>query len=129
LSKLGRFMAEVENKIQQPVVKEGTVIRKGKDGKLEVVILGFIPADQRKFSYNFVFALSLSIMKIAERNGGRAYSTGLYFKSKAAKVLGKDRLARLKSFKNQIDDKGIFNPGKVVGYSVMDSAMSIGSAM
>jgi Fe-S oxidoreductase len=128
LSRLGHFMAEVENKINQPVVKEGTVIRKGKDGKPEVVILGFIPADQRKFSYNFVFSLSLSIMKIAEANGGRAYSTGLYFKSKAEKVLGVERVARLKAFKNKIDEKGIFNPGKVIGYSLMDSAMIIGNA-
>jgi FAD/FMN-containing dehydrogenase len=128
LSRLGRFMTEVENKINQPVVKEGTVIRKGKDGKPEVVILGFIPADQRKFSYNFVFSLSLSIMKIAEANGGRAYSTGLYFKSKAEKVLGTERVARLKAFKNKIDARGIFNPGKVIGYSLMDSAMRIGSA-
>ncbi|PKN96099.1 MAG: Fe-S oxidoreductase, partial [Chloroflexi bacterium HGW-Chloroflexi-5] len=87
------------------------------------------PADQRKFSYNLVFSLSLSVMKIAEKNGGRAYSTGLYFKSKAEKVLGKDRLSRLKNFKNQIDRKGIFNPGKVMGYSLMDSAMSAGSAL
>jgi len=127
LSRLGRFMAEVENKINQPVVKEGTVVRKGKDGKPEVVILGFIPADQRKFSYNFVFSLSLSIMKIAEANGGRAYSTGLYFKSKVEKVLGTERVARLKAFKNKIDARGLFNPGKVIGYSLMDSAMRIGS--
>jgi len=128
LSRLGRFMAEVDNKINQPVVKEGTVVRKGKDGKPEVVILGFIPADQRKFSYNFVFSLSLSIMKIAEANGGRAYSTGLYFKSKADKVLGTERVARLKAFKNKIDAAGIFNPGKVIGHSLMDSAMRIASA-
>ncbi len=115
-------MAEVENKINQPIVKEGTVIRKGKDGKPEVVILGFIPADQRKFSYNFVFSLSLSIMKIAEANGGRAYSTGLYFKSKAEKVLGAERVARLKAFKKKTDKNDIFNPGKVIGYSLMDSA-------
>jgi Fe-S oxidoreductase/FAD/FMN-containing dehydrogenase len=128
LSRLGRFMAEVDNKINQPVVKEGTVVRKGQDGNPEVVILGFIPADQRKFSYNFVFSLSLSIMRIAEANGGRAYSTGLYFKSKAKKVLGAKRVARLKAFKNQVDEKGIFNPGKVFGYTIMDSAMSLGSA-
>ena len=97
LSALGNFMEEVENKINQPVVKEGTVIRKGKDGKPEVVILGFIPADQRKFSYNFVFSLSLSIMNIAERNGGRAYATGLYFKSKANKVLGPGEDSQIKS--------------------------------
>ena len=129
LSALGNFMEEVENKINQPVVKEGTVIRKGKDGKPEIVILGFIPADQRRFSYNFVFSLSLSIMNIAERNGGRAYATGLYFKSKAPKIFGQDRLAKLKSFKDKIDGKGIFNPGKVMGYGLMDAAMSLGGAL
>jgi Fe-S oxidoreductase/FAD/FMN-containing dehydrogenase len=129
LSRLGNFMEEVENKINQPVVKEGTVIRKGKDGKPEVVILGFIPADQRKFSYNFVFSLSLSIMNIAERNGGRAYATGLYFKSKAEKVLGAERVVKLKAFKTKIDKQGIFNPGKVIGFSLMDIAMNVGSAL
>lgn len=129
LSRLGNFMAEVENKINQPVVKEGTVIRKGKDGEPEVVILGFIPADQRKFSYNFVFSLSLSIMNIAERNGGHAYATGLYFKSKAEKVLGLERVAKLKAFKTKIDKQGIFNPGKVIGFSLMDIAVNVGSAL
>ena len=38
LAGLGNFMEEVENKINQPVVKEGTVIRKGKDGRPEIVI-------------------------------------------------------------------------------------------
>lgn len=129
LNRLGHFLEEVENKINQPIVKEGTVIRKGKDGKPEVVILGFIPADQRKFSYNFVFSLSLSVMKIAEKNGGRAYSTGLYFKSKAKSVFGKERLERLKAFKNQVDGKGLFNPGKVTGFSLLDGAVSVGSAL
>jgi Fe-S oxidoreductase/FAD/FMN-containing dehydrogenase len=129
LTSLGNFMEEVENKINQPVVKEGTVIRKGKDGQPEIVILGFIPADQRQFSYNFVFSLSLSIMNIAERNGGRAYSTGLYFKNKAEKVLGPERVARLKAFKNKIDVKGIFNPGKVIGYGLLDAAISLGGAL
>jgi Fe-S oxidoreductase/FAD/FMN-containing dehydrogenase len=129
LSALGNFMEEVENKINQPVVKEGTVIRQGRDGKPEIVILGFIPADQRRFSYNFVFSLSLSIMNIAERNGGRAYATGLYFKSKAAKIFGPERLAKLQSFKNKIDGKGIFNPGKVAGFGLIDAAMELGGAL
>ncbi len=64
--KLGDVMAEIENKVNQPMVKEGVIIRQGRNGKPEVVILGFIPSDQRKFSYNFVFGLSLTIMKIAE---------------------------------------------------------------
>jgi Fe-S oxidoreductase/FAD/FMN-containing dehydrogenase len=129
LSSLGDFMEEVEKKINQPVVKEGTVIRKGKDGLPEVVILGFIPADQRRFSYNFVFSLSLSIMNIAERNGGRAYATGLYFKSKANKIFGPERVVKLRVFKDKIDGKGILNPGKVIGYGLLDAAMSVGGAM
>ena len=129
LASLSSFMEEVEKKINQPVVKEGTVIRKGNDGRPEVVILGFIPADQRQFGYNFVFSLSLSIMNIAERNGGRAYATGMYFKNKAEKVFGTERVARLKAFKNKIDVKGIFNPGKVIGYGLLDAAMFLSSAL
>ena len=48
LSGLGDLMADVEHDIDQPVVKEGIFIREGKYGEPEVVILGFIPADQRK---------------------------------------------------------------------------------
>jgi len=71
----------------QWTVKEGVIIQKGINGEPEVVILGFIPSDQRKFSYNFVFGLVLSIMKIAEKHGGRPYATGMYFSKKADSVL------------------------------------------
>jgi len=127
LSAFGDFMKKVESTIQQPVVKEGVVIRKSTSGKPEVVILGFIPSDERKFSYNFVFPLSLTVMKIAEKYGGRAYATGLYFKSKAKAVLGKDRLARMKSFKKKIDPKGILNPGKVLGAGLIGTAVKLAS--
>ena len=127
LSAFGDFMKKVESTIQQPVVKEGVVIRKSTSGKPEVVILGFIPSDERKFSYNFVFPLSLTVMKIAEKYGGRAYATGLYFKSKAKTVLGKDRLAQMKSFKKKVDPKGILNPGKVLGGGLIGTAVRLGS--
>ena len=94
LDKLGDVMDEIEHKVNQPVVKEGVIIKKGSDGKPEVVILGFIPSDQRKFSYNFVFGLVLSIIKIAHKYGGRPYSTGLYFTSQAEAILGKDKRCR-----------------------------------
>jgi FAD/FMN-containing dehydrogenase/heterodisulfide reductase subunit C len=115
LSNLESVMKEIEKKISQPVVKEGIVIREGKRGKPEVVILGFIPSDQRKFNYNLVFGLSLSIMKIAERYGGGAYSTGLYFTKKAPMVFGRERIEKLKQYKKKADPKGIMNPGKVIG--------------
>ena len=125
LASLGDVMTEIEHKIHQPVVKEGVVIRQGKDGKPEVAILGFIPSDQRKFSYNFVFGLVLTILKIADHYGGRPYSTGLYFSSKADQVLGDERLARLRVFKKEVDPKGLLNPGKVTGHALMSTALSI----
>lgn len=115
LSALGDVMTEIDRKIAQPIVKEGIVIREGHNGQPEVVILGFIPSDQRKFNYNFVFSLSMSIMKIAEKHGGRAYATGLYFTRKAPTILGAERTKRLKTFKKQVDPKNILNPGKVIG--------------
>jgi len=126
LKSLGDVMLDIENKIQQPVVKEGVVIRHGPSNEPQVVILGFIPSDERKFSYNFVFGLSLTVMKIAEKHGGRAYSTGLYFTKKAKEVLGGKRLKRLKEYKKKVDPKGNLNPGKVIGNGLMSMAITLG---
>ncbi|MCX5824273.1 MAG: FAD-binding protein, partial [Deltaproteobacteria bacterium] len=71
--------------------------------------------------------LSLSMMRLAEKHGGRAYATGLYFSTKARDVLGKDRLARLTTFKKQVDPKGILNPGKVLGGKLIGMAVMLGS--
>ncbi|HUU64331.1 MAG TPA: FAD-binding and (Fe-S)-binding domain-containing protein [Dehalococcoidia bacterium] len=128
LSALGDVMTEIERKIAQPIVKEGVVIREGHNGKPEVVILGFIPSDQRRFNYNFVFGLSLSIMKIAEKHGGRTYATGLYFARKAPGVLGADRARRLKAFKAQVDPKNILNPGKVIGNRLVGAFLGLAQA-
>jgi Fe-S oxidoreductase/FAD/FMN-containing dehydrogenase len=126
LSSLGNALTEIEKKVKQPLVKEGVIIRKSTNGKPEVVILGFIPADQRKFSFNFVFGLVLTIIQIAENNGGRAYSTGLYFSTEADKLLGKDRADRIRAFKKKADPLSLMNPGKVV--TPMLAAKAIGFA-
>jgi Fe-S oxidoreductase/FAD/FMN-containing dehydrogenase len=125
LSALGEVLADIERKVHQPVVKEGVVIREGRSGEPEVVILGFIPSDQRTFSYNFVFSLVLTIMKIAEKHGGRPYATGLYFARKAKEVLGEDRVRRLETAKAQRDPKGILNPGKVLGGGLVGRALGL----
>lgn len=125
LEKLGEVMEEIESKVNQPVVKEGVVIRRGRDGKPEVVILGFIPSDQRRFSYNFVYGLVLTIMKIAEKHGGRPYSTGLYFTGKAKEILGRERAERLRKFKREVDGKGILNPDKVLGGKLIGPALRL----
>jgi Fe-S oxidoreductase/FAD/FMN-containing dehydrogenase len=125
LRSLGDMMSEVERKVDQPVVKEGVIIRDGANGEPEVVILGFIPGDQRKFTYNFVFSLSLTIMKIAEKHGGRAYATGLYFTRKVDEILGRERAERLRAFKAQVDPKGLLNPGKVIGNGLLSAFLQL----
>jgi hypothetical protein len=67
-----QILAEIEKTVRQPLVKEGIVIREGREGKSEAVLLGFIPADQRKFTFNFVFGLVLTIIRIAKNHGSRA---------------------------------------------------------
>ncbi len=125
LSALGDVLTEIEEKVAQPIVKEGIVIRESRDGQPEVVILGFIPSDQRRFNYNFVFALALTIMKIAQRHGGRPYATGLYFARKAEAVFGADRARRMEAFKRQVDPRRIFNPGKVIGNRLVGLFLSL----
>ena len=129
LSTLGDTMTEIESEVNQPVVKEGIVIRDSIGGKPEVVILGFIPSDQRRFSYNFVFGLALTIMKIAEKHGGRPYSTGLYFTKKAKKILGKKTFEAIKSFKEKVNPRSILNPGKVSNGGIIGAAMTVASAL
>ncbi len=129
LESFNKVMCEIERKVDQPVVKEGVIIKNGRDGKPEVVLLGFIPSDQRKFGYNLVFGLVLTILKIAERNGGRAYSTGVYFSSRAKQILGKERMQKMKQFKKQIDKKGILNPDKVFGGKMISRVLGMANLL
>lgn len=129
LRSLGAFMTEVEDRISQPLVKEGVLVRNGKRGEPEVVILGFIPSDQRRFDYNFVFPLSLTVAAIAGKHGGRPFSTGLYFSGSARAVLGQERVARLKEFKAKVDPGGILNPGKVIGGGLLSLAVKAAGSL
>jgi Fe-S oxidoreductase/FAD/FMN-containing dehydrogenase len=129
LESLGNVMEEIEKKVNQPIVKEGVVIRESVDGKPEVVILGFIPSDQRRFNYNFVFSLVLTVIKVAEKHGGRPYATGLYFSKRADKILGKVRTEKIRSYKKQIDPKNLMNPGKVIGNGVLGIALNASSVL
>jgi Fe-S oxidoreductase/FAD/FMN-containing dehydrogenase len=109
LSTLADVLQELEAKISQPLALEGM----GVSGN-EIVLLGFIPQDQRKLGYSLTFPLYLTVANTAKRYGGRAYSTGLYFAGEAPSVLGKDRLQAIKAFKADTDPAGILNPGKVL---------------
>jgi FAD/FMN-containing dehydrogenase len=105
LSNLGAVLKEIEARVSLPMVMEGMV-----SGNGEVTILGFILHDERKFTFNFAFGLALTVLRIAKENGGRAYSTGLYFANEAKNVLGAERLKRLGDFKTKVDPKGAVQP-------------------
>lgn len=125
LSSLGAMLDDVSASIAHPVVKEGVVIRRNRGGRPEAVILGFIPADERSFGYDFVFSLSLTLLKIAERHGGRAYATGMYFARMADAVLGAERTARLRAFKKEADPRDVLNPGKVLSGGLLGAVMGL----
>ena len=123
LSQMPEVLLEIDEKIRQPFVLEGMA---GKGD--HVVLLGFIPHDERSFNFNLAFALSLSVIRIAKAHGGSAYSTGLYFRREADSVLGAEKVAALKAFKAKEDPTGLMNPGKVIGSGVIDFIMGSATA-
>ncbi len=127
LNGLAGALDDVQSAIRQPFAMEG-MVAVGPNGP-ESTLLGFIPHDARQFGYNMAFALALSIIKIARKHGGRAYSTGLYFAREAESVLGRERLNRLRQFKAQVDPAGVMNPGKVMdGAGLLGTFMGLASA-
>lgn len=124
LKALASVLSEIDAKIKHSFVLEGMASKGDK-----VILLGFIPHDERTFAFNMAFALSLSVIEIAKRHGGSAYATGLYFRSEAKHVLGADRYERVSSYKRKIDPKGLFNPNKVFGRGLIDTVMNTASAL
>jgi Fe-S oxidoreductase/FAD/FMN-containing dehydrogenase len=126
LARVDHMLEGIDERIALPMLMEGMV--DGVNG--EATLLGFILHDERKFNFNFAFGLALSVLKIAKEQGGRAYSTGLYFTSEAANVLGAERLRRLRAFKAEVDPRDLFNPGKVVsGKPLLNAFMGAAAAM
>ena len=123
LAEMPNVLAEIGVKIKQPFILEGMV---GKGDK--VVLLGFIPHDERTLAFNLAFALSLSVIKIAKAHGGAAYSTGLYFRNEADSVMGAQRVKALREFKRSVDPDDLLNPGKVVGSGLINSIMGLATA-
>ena len=97
LEKMDRAFEEIGKRIKLPVLTEGMVISDG-----NVVLLCFMRHSERSILFNTAFALSLSILKIAEENGGRAYSSGLFFASKRKSVFG-DSLSEIEALRKESD--------------------------
>jgi Fe-S oxidoreductase/FAD/FMN-containing dehydrogenase len=119
LSSLSLFFSRLDLFIKPPVVVEATVV-KGE----EVVLLCLIPHDKRKLTFNLAFILSLSILKLAKRLGGRAYASGLFLGQEARSVHGM-RLKLWQDHKRNKDDRDLFNPGKLSGIWLMKMVISL----
>ncbi len=127
LEGLGAALAELETKVAQPLVIEGVLARKASSGQsaYEAVLLGFVPHDERKLTFNVAFATALTVLSIAKAHGGRAYSTGLYFTGEAEALLGKERLKSLRAHRAAVDPKRILNPGKAIEGSTLGSFLGL----
>src|SRR5680860_392416 len=120
VSSLGVVLGEIAKKVDLPIVIEGV----GVSGD-EVVLLGFIPHDERTFGYNVAFGLALSVIKIARLHGGRAYSTWVYFSKHAAEIMGVERLDMIRGAQLRLDPKDIMNPGKVYADSGLTAILGL----
>ncbi|MDH4138987.1 MAG: heterodisulfide reductase-related iron-sulfur binding cluster, partial [Coriobacteriia bacterium] len=118
LAELASVLEEIDAKIDQPFVLEGMHAKGDR-----VVLLGFVPHDERSLAFNLAFALSLSVIKIAKKHGGSAYSTGVYFRREADSVLGKEKVRALSEHKAAVDPARLLNPGKVLGSGLIDVLM------
>lgn len=124
LRSLSMVLSEIDAKIKHPFVLEGMASKGDK-----IILLGFIPHDERTFAFNMAFALALSVIEIAKKHGGAAYATGLYFRREAKNVLGMERYEKVKDFKRKMDPKGILNPNKVLGSGFIDTIMGTASTL
>lgn len=123
IKNLGRVLDEIDKKVKQPFVLEAFAA-----GKDNMVLLGFIPHDERTFAFNLAYGLSLAVLQIAKKHGGSAYGTGLYFRQENKTVLGEEKVKALSHFKEKFDPKKIMNPNKVLGFGLVNAFMNFACA-
>ncbi|HET7839073.1 MAG TPA: heterodisulfide reductase-related iron-sulfur binding cluster, partial [Rectinemataceae bacterium] len=119
LSSLAAFFNRLDASLKPPVVVEATAV-KGE----EVILLCLIPHDRRKLSFNLAFTLSLSILRLAKRLGGRAYAAGLFLAQEARAVHGM-KLKLWEDHKRNKDDRDLFNSRKLSGIWLMKTMITL----
>jgi len=120
---LAEVIMETSQEIDHPFILEGFTTN-----QREVVLLGFIPHDERKLHFNLAYGLSLTALKVAQKHGGRPYATGLYFSGFAKEILGQEHLDTLVDYKKNMDPEGLMNPGKVMDGTLVAGGLKMASA-
>lgn len=122
LNKMTSVLDEVDERFgYAPMSMEGTLIQGGM-----VTLLAFALEDERRPEYPLGFAAGINLVKIAKKNGGRAYAPGLYLAAEAASVFGSKRYQQIRGFKKAVDRSAIMNPGKIIGIRPRAKAILIG---
>lgn len=122
VERLGDMLKSAKKLVKMPFFIEGMVV-----SAKEVVLLGLIPHDERKFGFNFAYSLSLSLIKQAKKLGGRAYAAGPYLSQEAEAVYGKEGYRKLLNIKKQLDGENLFNPLKIEGKPALRNLMKLAS--
>ena len=122
LHKMPDVLAEVHERFDYaPLSMEGTIIQGA-----NVTLLAFALDDERRPEYPLGFAAGINLVKIAKKNGGRAYAPGLYLAAEAPHIFGTQRYGRIKAFKRAVDRDNILNPGKIIGVRPRGKAILLG---
>jgi len=124
LEKTGEVLNALERQISRLIIHRGVIVRGGKDGRPETAVFGQAFSDRCAFSRHLAFGLVLTAVKVAEKQGGRALESGLLFTHRIGRILGEDRVSRMRDFKWNVDPGGILNPGKVFEESLVSRGLS-----
>lgn len=84
--------------------------------KNAVTMMGYFLEDERRRFFMLSWSQSFVVFKIAQRHGGHAHSTGIWFANYAPTYFGNRRLTKIRAAKNKWDPKEISNPGKIFAY-------------
>ena len=88
---------------------EGAVNHQG-----EVAVLTwFLDDERRRIPFLFGWYRSLDVINIGIKNGGRAYSIGMWNVAHSRKFYGKDEYTKMSALKQKTDSKGYLNSHKV----------------
>lgn len=104
------FHNEVMDKIRDKYfVFEGVMA-----GKEMATILAFSLDFEDRVGYSMAWKMSLDLVSIAKKMLGKTQRIGMYLTDEAEDFFGKERLDRIKNFKEQVDPLGLMNPGKIL---------------
>ena len=84
-----------------------------KDRRLAVLV--YLLDDAKSLLYPVRMIKAMIPLRIAQRHGGSAYATGMWFSAMAGSVYGPEKLRRVTLMKKETDPRNILNPGKIDG--------------